>query len=254
MFLDERIKFFEEIIEQDPASKLFFPLAKLYHEKKDIERSISILKQGLSCHPDHIEARLFLIELLSEKSMEKEADLHTQKIKDILLSYPHFWGRWAKLLAKTGQNDLAGFISLIGFCLQSETPRTVGEIIYEYINPEKLWSDSISEKFISSISKEETKEHLEGDKKIEEIDFKTKTMGDILLAQGDAKGAIAIYKELLEQETDRKKIEEIKKSIQEAENKLKSVTFPKKRDDVKKKRRLLRHLRTLVKRFEARVN
>ena len=59
MLLDDRIKFYEEILKEDPSSKLFFPLARLYFDKKEEEKCISLLKAGIEKHPDHLEARLF---------------------------------------------------------------------------------------------------------------------------------------------------------------------------------------------------
>ena len=59
-----KIEWFQEILEQEPSSRVFFPLAKLLFESGDVTKALETLRHGLEHHPDFLEARLFLIHLL----------------------------------------------------------------------------------------------------------------------------------------------------------------------------------------------
>ncbi|WP_461833370.1 tetratricopeptide repeat protein [Desulfothermus sp.] len=265
MDLDERIKLFEEILEQDPSSKLFFQLAKLYLEKDKIDKSISTLKMGLSKHPEHMEARLLLIDLLTKNNMENEANLHIEKIHSILTKYTSFWKNWAELLSKNGNYDLALIIFVLSIVFKNGNLPSISKSLYRYLKGHDLLT-SIKETPLEEKSKYEKKKQKieEGEEKSqaetkdqtnEEIEFKTKTMADILMAQGDYKGAINIYRELLEKETDETKLIELKKCIKEAEQKLSAAPGarpiePKHRAN---KRKLLTTLKKLATRLEARA-
>jgi len=253
MFLDERIKCYEEILEQDPSSKLFFPLAKLYFEKQDFEKSISVLSAGLEKHPDHFEARLFLIELLTKSHQKDKAISHIRKVEELLISYPSFWRNWAEILAERGNTDLAGFITLIGLHFDSNQRETVGETLYYCLNEHK----------VELLPAKKDATEIEGiitggtDQEADDIEFKTKTMADILMSQADYKGALEIYEELLKKETNDKRREILKNCIKKAKEKMKfgnilSSDNARKKELVKKKK-LLSRLRLLVKRFEARA-
>ena len=265
MDLDERIKLFEEIIEQDPSSKLFFQLAKLYLEKNNIDKSISTLKMGLDKHPEHMEARLFLIDLLTKNNMDNEANLHIEKIHSILTKYSSFWKKWAELLSKNKNYDLALLIFILSIVFKNENLLNISKCIYNYLSkqefltynketPSKEKSKYIKEK--TEIEQDKDKIQAETKDQIsEEIEFKTKTMADILMAQGDYRGALNIYKELLEKETDETKIAELKSSIKEAEKKLFTPPVGKQIEPKHKakKKKLLNILKKLATRLEARA-
>jgi len=266
MDLDERIKLFEEILEQDPSSKLFFQLAKLYLEKNKIDKSISTLKMGLEKHPEHMEARLLLIDLLTINNINNEVSFHIEKIQSILTKYSSFWKKWAELLSQNKNYDLALIIFILSIIFKNGTLGPLSESLYKYLSAQDFLTsqkERLSEKEL--IQEEKTSKVEERVKEIqtitkdqtsEEIEFKTKTMADILMAQGDYKGAINIYRELLEKETNETKIAELKKCLKEAKEKLSllpTVRQQKKTKDRAKKRKFLRTLKKLASRLEARA-
>ncbi len=264
MNINEKIDFYKEILEQDPQSKLFFPLAKLYIEKKDIENAIMVLKKGIEIHPDHIEARLMLIELLRENGEMDNMEPHLEKLENLFNQYPMFWRYWATYLAKKGNKDLAGFISLIGAYFQiKDSNHTIGEKIYDIIentlgiNYTSRTQTEVQEPITVEQSSEQEAEVPKAsfdELDTQDVEFKTKTMADILMSQGDFKKAIEIYEELLKKEKDPGVREEIEVKLKEAKAKLnsKKPEKHKKSPSFSIKQRLIKRLKLLASRLEAR--
>ena len=63
----EKIEWYQEVLEIEPSSKVFFPLAKLLLGNKQTQEAIAVLRQGLDRHPEFFEARLMLIDLLQQE-------------------------------------------------------------------------------------------------------------------------------------------------------------------------------------------
>ncbi len=256
MFLDERISLYEEILEQDPSSKLFFQLAKLYVEKQEIEKGICVLTTGLDRNPEHLEARLFLIDLLNKKDSKEQLHTHIDKVDHILSSYPCFWKIWANSLAKKGDRDLAGLVLLIGYLFESDKKDTIGDILYSVLNNIEDRNELLDAKETTLDTTEIQREVVIEEEGQGEIEFKTKTMGDILMSQGDYRGALEIYEELLNKTSDSRKKTELELCIQEAKKNLtKGVapSFNKQERVISKKKNLLSRLRLLAQRLEARA-
>lgn len=110
----DKITLYREVLELEPGSRVFFPLAKLLADKEPAE-AILILKKGLSRHPDHIEARIFLIELLSANDGDADLDNELEIVSAILRNYPSFWKIWSAHLAQNSElHDAALAISFFG--------------------------------------------------------------------------------------------------------------------------------------------
>lgn len=262
MNIDERIELYREILEQDPQSKLFFSLAKLYREKEDIENAVFVLKKGIEIHPDHLEARLMLIDLLNKNGQEDSSEPHIKKLENLFKEYPMFWRSWASYLAKNGKKDLAGYISLIGAYFESkEEHKTLGEKIFDilkdvcWLEPKDKERSQLEE--IVAVEQEQDLD-LSSDKQDEscaqDVEFKTKTMADILMSQGDYKQAIEIYEELIKKEKDNLLKKELEIKLNEAKAKLASKKEVKenKSSHYKVKHKLLHRLKLLATRLEAR--
>ena len=58
--MTEKIEWYKEVLELEPNSKVFFPLARLLSEAGRTDEAVEILEQGLARHEDFLEARLFL--------------------------------------------------------------------------------------------------------------------------------------------------------------------------------------------------
>lgn len=93
--MKNKIELFQELFSSDPTSKVFYPLAKLYAESGMLLQSAETLRQGLSRHPDHMEARLLLIEILHQLERDDVAAEEVEILAGTLSRYPAFWGIWA---------------------------------------------------------------------------------------------------------------------------------------------------------------
>jgi len=103
----ERIGFYEEVLELEPNSKLFFVLGRLYYEDGQPEKALNVLKSGLEKHPEHIQAKL-LLAAVHEYQLDFKAALEVHKeIFELLFSYPGFWAGLTAHLKQTGHNDPA---------------------------------------------------------------------------------------------------------------------------------------------------
>lgn len=98
--MKEKIEWYREVLELEPGSRIFFPLAKLLAEDGQTDEAVTTLRQGLSKHPDHVEARLMLVELLSRQQAMGAARREMDDLGTLFSSYPGFWQAWSEHLAK----------------------------------------------------------------------------------------------------------------------------------------------------------
>ena len=115
----EKIEWYQEVLEIEPSSKVFFPLAKLLAGNNQAHESIAVLRQGLDRHPDFFEARLMLIELLQQERDSAGALREVNALGAKLSEYPGFWEAWAGSVAATGDHkDLATALRLMAAFLR----------------------------------------------------------------------------------------------------------------------------------------
>ncbi len=99
--MQEKIDWYQEVVDLEPSSKLFFPLAKMLAEQ-DVPRAVETLQRGLDRHPEFIEARFYFVELLHENSATADyaERLKTQLgiLSPMLSRYAGFWQAWGKNL------------------------------------------------------------------------------------------------------------------------------------------------------------
>lgn len=103
----DRIEFYEQVLELEPASKLFFTLARLYFDHNDLEKARKVLESGLEKHPEHIQAKLLLASV-----MERAGDLSAargvyREIFDRVFNYPEFWAGVAAGFREEGRSEPA---------------------------------------------------------------------------------------------------------------------------------------------------
>jgi tetratricopeptide (TPR) repeat protein len=191
--MNDTLHLFDELLEHDSGSKIFFPLARLYRKQGHVQRAIEIVQKGIEHHPDYLEAQLYLIELLSEIGDSVAAESKAQSIFTKLMSYEKFWICLRAHYAKSQQSDLA----LASFLVERNAHGENVDIV-------KLMSFGIahySEMITSSAAVTEPDKDLDA----EEValfcinsGIKTKTMAKLLVAQGEFAQAIKIYDDLLE--------------------------------------------------------
>ena len=97
---------YQEILEQEPSSRTFLPLAKLLIEAGQKEEAAATLRRGLERHPDFLEAKLELISLLHEQAAAQpgcaeECASEIGKLISLLKLYPAFWDAWAEAEGET---------------------------------------------------------------------------------------------------------------------------------------------------------
>ncbi len=68
--MSKKIEWYQEVLSLEPGSRVFFPLAKLFVENGMPEDAVITLCRGLDRHPDYLEARMLLVELLTELGRE----------------------------------------------------------------------------------------------------------------------------------------------------------------------------------------
>jgi len=255
--MEEKIQWYEEILHSDPSSTLFFPLAKLYLEKPDTLKAIEVLQRGIDKHPEHVEARLLLSDLLAETDRAEERDRLIAEVSSLLSRYPSFWRGWAEQLQRQGQEDLAA--SALFFGVNFAGPETSwSEVLKagiqaalvgqgqppdagttEEAGPNSGESDSnespAEEEDSLNASSEDQEEIIElvDDRDDEDVEsshgnaeeveapttYRTKTMADILAGQGDYAGALEIYRELLDETADSEKRNELEERIRTVQEK-----------------------------------
>lgn len=265
--MQEKIEWFQEVLSLEPGSRVFFPLAKLFVKVGEKENAATTLASGLERHPEYLEARMLLVQVLSDLGRSDEALEHSARVVEALSGYPEFWKTWAQ-----GQpderRDFGVFLMLVASWLQgrpvhwtdivlegvnSLSERLVGPLPPPAASPEPLPQDPepLFEAFEQSTSR---KEHISVGS------LRTRTMADLLAAQGDYQGALEIYQYLrdraqgVEREDLAARVEDMQAGI--ARRHASPQPEPSTADDVfsqHAKNRLIGALETLAARFEARV-
>ena len=106
--MTEKIEWYKEVLELEPNSKVFFPLARLLAKAGRDDEAIAALEHGLERHGEFLEARLFLIELLYRTGKQDACARQIQRLSAMFASYAGFWQAWAACLANVeGEADTA---------------------------------------------------------------------------------------------------------------------------------------------------
>jgi len=214
---EDKIKLYEELLAADPGSRLFLPLARLYLERGEAEKAISTLETGLNRYQEHFEARLLLHETLYEQGRMEEAREHLRMVSEVLRKYPAYWEHWADTVESEGQIDAAVGVRFLARYFQGDEPGWA-EVLHRGLLDTR-GEEKPSEIAAPSEAEEETvsSESLESDgvtvlSEEEGSDpYRTKTMADILVSQGDYAQALDIYTELEAQASssgEREKLQE----------------------------------------------
>ena len=98
--MKQKIEWYREVLELEPGSRVFFPLAKLLAADGQLLEAVSTLQQGVLRHPDHVESRLLLVELLFLQDKREDAQTQIQNLGTMFKRYPGFWRAWSDDLAR----------------------------------------------------------------------------------------------------------------------------------------------------------
>lgn len=182
-----KIDWFKEVLEMEPGSKVFFPLARLYYEDGLLDEAEETLLQGLERNADHLEARFLLAEILDKQGEAMRAADEVQAITRVLSRYPSFWQLWAGSAAPASK-DSAMALSFLAAHFQGRT-LSWSQIIEKGLDA--LVADGAA--VVSSPARRGSVPAAAQP----DANLRTRTMADLLAGQGDPAGALDIYEELL---------------------------------------------------------
>ena len=206
-----KIEWYQEVLALEPGSRIFFPLAKLFVEFGQLEDAAKTLRQGLDRHPDTVEARLLLIQVLTKLDRQEEAQEQLAAVTKPLERYPAFWSLWAQQKA-VQDRDFAVFLMLVASHFTGK-PIKWTDVVIEGLH-------SLSDRLIGpqQVQARRTKHQAAPDFPVPPLDevlsephlegsgytgptpvsggFRTRTMAELLASQGDYSGALGIYRDL----------------------------------------------------------
>lgn len=204
----KKIEWFQEVLSLEPGSKVFFPLAKLFVETDQLEEAVVTLAKGLDRHPDFMEARLLYVQALGRLGRNEQAAEEAERIVRVIGDYPAFWENWAKSLPDD-QRDVSVFIMLVASNIGGERI-TWTDVVLEGLNslserlvgPPLLKGGNVDVPISAKVVEEPAGEtelisEPEPSTSKETGSLRTRTMASLLASQGDTRGALAIYRELL---------------------------------------------------------
>ncbi|MDR3358795.1 MAG: hypothetical protein LBN96_08110 [Desulfovibrio sp.] len=234
--MTEKIEWYKEILELEPNSKLFFPLARLLTAENRCNEAIDVLEQGLERHPEFLEARLLFIELLYKADRRPHCAVQIDRISAVFSGYTEFWQAWAACLAADGgspaMSTILRFVAAhfrypllslhevfdkgITAILGSQTagspqPAATESISESVADVQEPSRKSASEPVLQngeppadelpageqeSPEGQSAKTAVSSDEAEEHFSLRTRSMAEVLAEQGDVKGALDIYQEL----------------------------------------------------------
>ncbi len=96
--MTEKIEWYKEVLELEPNSKVFFPLARMLAEEQRFDEAVDVLEHGLERHGEFLEARLFFIELLHKTGRSQACARQIDSLSGMFSAYAGFWQAWAACL------------------------------------------------------------------------------------------------------------------------------------------------------------
>ncbi|MBD5538763.1 MAG: tetratricopeptide repeat protein [Desulfovibrio sp.] len=230
--MTEKIEWYKEVLELEPNSKVFFPLARLLAKAGRDDEAIAALEHGLERHGEFLEARLFLIELLYRTGRQDACARQIERLSAMFASYAGFWQAWAACLSGVeGEADTATVLRFLAAHFLNG-PITLHEVLNRGLDtlegpaavkpapdahepvsaapaapeaavdappmaedtaqPEPVWEEEPAE---SDAAAPTSEIHGEDDGE-EHFSLRTRSMAEVLAEQGDIRGALDIYNEL----------------------------------------------------------
>ncbi len=114
----ERLKWYQEVLALDPDSRIFLPYARLLAQAGNSAESISIIKSGLARHPDFLEAKLELLDLLEASGQKTAAMAEASELISLFTSHPAIWDIWSRMPGV--RSDMAAMLVFFSSCLKNE--------------------------------------------------------------------------------------------------------------------------------------
>ncbi len=112
--MTEKIEWYKEVLELEPNSKVFFPLARMLAEEQRFDEAVDVLENGLERHGEFLEARLFFIELLHKTGRSQACARQIDSLSGMFSAYAGFWQAWAACLsAADASSDTASVLRFL---------------------------------------------------------------------------------------------------------------------------------------------
>jgi hypothetical protein len=119
--MNQKIEWYKEVLALEPGSKVFFPLARLQVENGLSGEALSTLRHGITRNPEHIEARLLLIDILFASGQFDALWPELDQVALMLGGYPGFWSAWNERLARNpSSKDASLALSFFSAALRGE--------------------------------------------------------------------------------------------------------------------------------------
>ena len=93
----EKALWYQEVLSLDPASRIFLPYARLLARTGRRMEAVEVLRAGLARHPEFLDARLLLIDLLHSCGQDAAAGLEASGIIESLSRCSALWDIWSRL-------------------------------------------------------------------------------------------------------------------------------------------------------------
>ena len=103
--MKSKIRWYREVLELEPHSKVFFPLARLLVQEDRLQEALETLEQGLTRHPEFVEAKLLQVEVMQRLGRDPECEDLVRSVARSMGEYPAFWTAWARQLAVEEQGS-----------------------------------------------------------------------------------------------------------------------------------------------------
>jgi tetratricopeptide (TPR) repeat protein len=115
-----KIELYREVLAIEPNSKVFFPLARQLAEEGQVDEAVAALQRGIGFHPDHLEAKFLLIDILTRLGREREAEAVFTDVGALLARYPSVWLLWSRAAAARSRDPSLAMLFL-GHYFQNDT-------------------------------------------------------------------------------------------------------------------------------------
>jgi tetratricopeptide (TPR) repeat protein len=216
-----KIDWYREVLELEPGSKVFFPLARLLAGYGQVQDALSALRLGLERHPEFMEARLYLIDLLYQQGQITQCEAQVGQLTRLFSQYPGFWEAWGACAADAEQGrDLSLTLRFLAALFQypdldlgqvlerglhslAGTPATLSPATDAGRGTNNKTQPVASALFNAAArapagagSSPAAMRAEEADDPEEPFNLRTKSMADVLAGQSDIGGALEIYQEL----------------------------------------------------------
>ena len=205
----EKAAWYHEVLALEPGSKIFFPLARMLADMGRGDEAVSTLQHGLAMHPEFIEARLLLIDILHKSGNAASCGAEVARLAGLFREYPGFWDAWSELSSQSGEAHLSVSLGFLGALFRNSGVTLADVLAVGLKNLHTMGSapSSLAETPVSPAPRvldappvpppvftEVPPFAPEGKEK---CSLRTRSMADVLAEQGDLHGAIDIYEELL---------------------------------------------------------